>query len=545
MSTKRVIATKKPKFNPAKIFLFIFGRAFWIALLILVEVAVVVGALLIALGVIEYNGFIPPQVVPYIVLALLFIFTFAVVISIVNSKSIPAYKLTWLSIVALLPFLGPTFYILFGGKNTTKRQRKQIDVFINAINRIKRDGDIDAVVQEYDPRGQGVLNLSNYIESETNIPMYAYTKPTYFTNGETAFPVMIEELKKAKHYIFMEYFIIQKGKFWNLILEVLKQKAQEGLDVRVLYDDIGSMGTLPFTFTRKLKKLGIKCCAFNRFKPVLSVRFNNRDHRKILVIDGHTGFTGGINLADEYINEVNRFGYWLDNCIMIKGKAVHGLTSMFLTSWCVSNKSDPAEISDPKYLSTKYLEETTPFEVDGGIQPYGDIPFDDSNVGQRVYVNIANAAQEYLYITTPYLILDDETENALINAARRGVDVHIVTPHIPDKKMVFNVTRSFYGNLIENGVKIHEYTPGFIHEKIFICDGRIATVGTINLDYRSLYLHLENGLLIYGSSVIEDMVADYKQTLEESELITKWKFMQLKKHKKFLWALLRIFSPLM
>ena len=333
----------------------------------------------------------------------------------------------------------------------------------------------------------------------------------------------------------MQYFIIEKGIFWNDILDVLKQKASEGLDVRVIYDDMGCIVTLPNKYYDELKKYGIKACSFNKFVPILTAKLNNRDHRKITVIDGNVGITGGINLADEYINKKVRFGHWKDNGILLKGDAVFNLTNIFLNLWDYIN-------------NTK--EDLNKFKPDikikgsGYVQPYDDSPFDDELVSENICLNMINKAKKYVYITTPYLIIDNELETALCLAAKSGVDVKIITPGIPDKKIVNEVTKAYYNNLLDNDVKIYEYTKGFIHAKTFLVDDEIATVGTVNLDYRSLHLHFECGTLLYKTDSIKDIKKDISETLEISKQITLEDtkiglFRSLKR------AVLRLFAPLM
>ncbi|MEE8808295.1 MAG: phospholipase D-like domain-containing protein [Lactimicrobium sp.] len=300
---------------------------------------------------------------------------------------------------------------------------------------------------------------------------------------------------------------------WDGMMAILKEKAAQGLDVRVMYDDMGSLATLPASYAKQLEQDGIKCVRFNKLNPIIGAVMNHRDHRKIMVIDGTAAFSGGINLADEYINQKVKHGHWKDNCIRIKGEAVWSYTVMFLTNWNALRPTDED--------FTIFKAENKPAETDGYICAYGDSPFDNESTGQNVYVNILNHAKKYVYISTPYLIIDTDMENALILAAKRGVDVRILAPGVPDKKMVWYLTRSFYQNLIEGGVKIYEYTPGFNHAKIFVSDDETATVGTINLDYRSLYLHFENGTYLCGSRKVMDIKDDMLQTFAVSHQMQK------------------------
>ena len=327
---------------------------------------------------------------------------------------------------------------------------------------------------------------------------------------------------------------------WDTILDILKDKAQEGVDVRVMYDDIGSMFTLPRDYARELEAMtGIKCCVFNPFVPILSLRLNNRDHRKIMVIDGKVAFTGGINLADEYINEKVKYGHWKDSAIQVRGEAAWSMTVMFLTLW--------------DYVREKATEDYDAFrppelpeiQAPGFVQPYTDNPLDCEAVGQAVYLNLINKARRYVYITTPYLIVDDSTNTALCIAAKSGVDVRIMTPHIPDKRVVFELTRSHYQPLLEAGVKMYEYTPGFVHAKNFAVDDKYGTVGSINLDYRSLFLHFENGVWLCNDPSIRDIRADFLSTLEQCQSVTLAQCRALPWWRKAVRAVLRVFAPLM
>ena len=335
----------------------------------------------------------------------------------------------------------------------------------------------------------------------------------------------------------MEYFIINKGKMWNQILDILKEKAKQGVDVRVMYDDMGSIAMLPESFPKELEKDGIKCILFNKLSPFSGIIMNNRDHRKMTIIDGHTVFSGGINISDEYINVNSKYGHWKDNGIMIKGEAVWNFTVMFLEMWNAFRNEDK------DYAKYKYEFENK-YSENGFVVPYGESPLDDEITGEDVYLNIINQAKKYVYIYTPYLIIDTDVINSLVLAARRGVDVRIIVPGIPDKKLVYDVTQSYFNALIKGGVKIYTYTPGFIHSKVFISDDEVATVGTINMDYRSLYLHFECGIYMKDTNIIPDVKQDIVSAIEKSHKVT------LKESKcgiiKGMWqAILRVFAPLM
>ena len=422
---------------------------------------------------------------------------------IINKDDASAYKITWLVLIAAVPFVGGVLYVFLGDKKPS--QRLQF-AFLKQIKN-QRIIENDIIEEVADPYIKGQMNYLN----QQRYPTYYGQDLKYFSLGDDAFEPLLESLRK--------------------------EKVKEGVEVRFMYDDVGSLTMLPRHYDRQLEKMGIKSVAFNPFIPVLSLAMNNRDHKKIVVIDGEIGFSGGFNLADEYINQRVKYGHWKDSGLMIHGPAVNSLTKMFLESWNVARNT---EEDYEKY----YVRSHQKFEVDGYVTPYGDSPLDDENVGENVYLNMINQAYDYLYITTPYLILDDNLQTALINAAKRGVDVRIITPGIPDKKIVFRVTRSYYQTLIKHGIRIYEYTPGFIHAKNFLVDDKCATVGTINLDYRSLYLHFENGIYLYNNKILKDIKEDFLATVEKSHEITldevvTGKFMG------WFEAILRVIAPLL
>ena len=450
-----------------------------------------------------------------------------------ESKSL-SKDLPWIIIIMVFPIIGALLYIVIGGNLKKSKILKNINK--SEAAGMKYLVQEKSVKEEIENQNNGKLKyLMNYL----GFPVTKNNDIKYYPFGELAYKDMLEELKQAKKFIFLEYFIIKKGKMWDEILNILEQKASEGIEIRLIYDDMGCISLLPYGYDKILEKKGIKCIAFNQFQPLLSLAMNNRDHRKITVIDGHTGFTGGINLADEYINVKKRFGNWKDTGVMLKGDGVWNLTMMFLEMWN-SNRQTDDDFSI--YKPEVHQLETT--LSDGYVQPYGDSPLDEEVVGENVYLNIINSAKDYVYIFTPYLIIDNEMMTALCLAAKKGVDVRIVTPGIPDKKTVFKLTRSYYPQLINAGVKIYEYTPGFIHAKVFICDDEIATVGTINMDYRSLYLHFECGVYMYKCKCINDIKKDVIDTISRSKEFTKEDIKDGKTSS--LWqAILRVFAPLM
>lgn len=458
------------------------------------------------------------------------------VIAIANGRSKPGYKIAWIILIMLFPIFGGLFYLIFGGKPGKRTRNKMQGIAVKMDEVLTADN----IVSDYDHIEADAARQMVYIYDYANCPGYSNTMTKYLPSGEMKFELLMEELKKAEHYIFLEYFIIAEGKMWDTILEVLVAKARAGVDVRLIYDDIGCILNLPYQYDKYLEELGIKCCIFNPFRPVASPRFNNRDHRKIVVIDGHTGFTGGINLADEYINEYERFGHWKDTAILIKGNAVWSLTVMFLSMWdYLSGWEEDYEQFKPHVHQKEKHEDN-----EGIVQPYMDNPLDDEPIGETVYLNMINRAKDYIYITTPYLVLDNEMMGSLFNAAKQGVDVRIITPHIPDKWYVHEVSRDNYIQLLEAGVRIFEYTPGFIHGKAFVIDDKFGTVGTINLDYRSLYLHFECGVWLYNTSSVMEIKDDFLATQAVSHEIN----LQQARGTLFnriVRGFLRLFAPLM
>ena len=459
----------------------------------------------------------------------------AAALAIVSSQMEPGYKIAWLLVILPFPVFGGIFYLLVGGGHVPRRTRRRMQGILHKSAVALRE---DFKADDLLPLGGDAAGQASYLEQYAACPAYTNTETEYFPLGDLAFPKMLEKLRQAERYIFLEYFIIQPGVFWDTILAVLEEKAAEGVDVRVIYDDMGCMFTLPRDYDQQLAAKGIQCRVFNRFVPVMSLRLNNRDHRKLMIIDGQVGFTGGINLADEYINQRRRFGHWKDSAILLDGDAVWSMTVMFLTMWDHIASWD--EDLDPFRPPAAPVRPWT-----GYVQPYTDTPLDLETVGQAVYLNMIAKAKNYIYITTPYLIIDVATSTALCNAAKSGVDVRIITPHIPDKRYVFEVTRAHYPPLLEAGVRIYEYTPGFIHAKNFVVDDRFATVGTVNLDYRSLFLHFENGVWLCEAPCIQDIRADFEQTLQVCEPITLRRFKHLNILLQLYRSILRVFAPLM
>ena len=462
----------------------------------------------------------------------------ALVIYIIGRTDNPSYKLAWAIPILLLPIFGGFLYLIFGGSKARKRLRKRIEKSLKNVDKYYDDN--EDIIKEIEGIDKSASNIIRYTKNSSGYPIYKNTSSKYFSSGEEFFPVFLEELEKANHFIFMEYFIIGEGLMWDSILEILKRKVSEGVDVRLIYDDFGCARTLPNNYSKKLESFGIMVHVFNQVMPVLSSVLNNRDHRKITVIDGKTAFTGGLNLADEYINEIERFGYWKDSAVILKGDAVWSFTTMFLKMWSVI---DNRTIDYDKYLPFKPVNNV---ELnDGYVQVYGDSPYDGELIGESIYMSILNRAKDYVYIYTPYLIIDNEVLTSLTIAAKSGIDVRLVTPHIEDKWYVHIITKSYYAQLIEAGVKVYEYTPGFVHSKVFLSDDEIATVGTINLDYRSLYLHFECGTYLYKTESIKDIKKDFEETFKSCRRITLEDTKKIKWSNRFLRAIIRLVAPLL
>lgn len=469
-----------------------------------------------------------------------------VMIYIINDKSNPAYKIAWFIPVVLLPVFGGVLYLfvkLNFGAVAPKRILNKI------LAKTKKYTNTEPEVRENIRKEVPAFSkIANYIETIGGYPAWQNTAVTYFPLGDDTPKTLIEELKAAKEYIFLEYFIIGEGIFWNQILEVLEEKAKEGLDVRVMYDDFGCLAFLPRKYHMLLKEKGIRCRKYARLTPFLSTHLNNRDHRKMIVIDGKTAFSGGINLADEYINAYEKYGHWKDNGFLIKGDAVYNYTLMFLQMWNVNSGSGEEDYK--KYLAfgpvtaqNRMDKKQEPSE--GYVIPYGDGPHQLEDVAKNVYMDILAGTKEYVYIMTPYLILDYEMQQSLEHAAKCGADVRIIMPHIPDKRVVFYIGRTYYPQLISSGVKIYEYTPGFVHSKTFLSDDELATVGTINLDFRSLYLHYECGALFYKTEALEKIKEDFINTFDKCQPITLADYYGFPLWQRIVGRVLRVFGPLL
>lgn len=460
-----------------------------------------------------------------------------VVLYIINKEDNPSYKLAWIVPILAFPLLGGILYVAMGDKKPARKMRKKLELVEELTNcMLYQYPNVQDKLRENPSKVNGQLN---YLQKSVGYPVYQNTKTEYYSIGEEYYKALLDALKEAKHFIFMEFFIVEEGIMWNSILEILEQKAAEGLDVRLMYDDVGCVSILPYQYYKKLEEKGIKAIAINPFRPIFSVAMNNRDHRKIAVIDGNKAFTGGINLADEYINRKVRFGHWKDTGISLYGDAVWSMTLMFLQMW---NANRP---TDTDYVQFRpRVQHLDSNECKGFVLPYGDSPLDSESTGENVYLNIINMANDYVYIFTPYLIIDNEMLTALSLAAKRGVDVRIVTPGIPDKKIVYKLTQSYYPALIQAGVKVYQYSKGFVHAKCVVSDDEVATVGTINFDYRSLYLHFENGVYLYRTDSVMKVKEDFLETFPECEEIYRG-YLKHSLPRDVFRAILRLFAPMM
>lgn len=459
--------------------------------------------------------------------------SFLIVIWIVAKEENPSYKLAWVVLVLALPLFGGLLYLLFGNKSMPRKFIQNIAEMELRAGAMASGGGGDLALRKTYPR---LASLSGYIVNTTGFLPWDSTSCEYFALGDQMWPAMLRELEEARDFIFMEYFIVDDGEMWRSIYAIMKRKAAQGLDVRLLYDDIGCIHTLPGHFARDLEKDGIRCLIFNPCKPHLNSMMNYRDHRKIMVIDGKAAFCGGVNIADEYINTFEKHGHWKDTGVLIKGRAVWNFTAMFLALWNFTKETDLC-------YSRFFPHYACP--GDGFVQPFGDSPLDRINVCEDSYRQIITRAQRYVYIATPYLILDNEMVTALQTAARSGVDVRILTPKIPDKWFVHQCTQSFYQTLLDCGVRIFEYTKGFVHAKMYVSDDDVAVVGTANMDFRSFYLHFECGICFYGGKIIHDVKEDILKTLAQSSEVP-WNYNRhVALWKRLMRSVLRLFAPLM
>ena len=469
-------------------------------------------------------------------LALSITFSAFMSLYLLNTDTDPTAKITWLLVIALLPVVGAPLYCYTRSNLGVRLLKKRLKFLMETTeDSIPQNDEVFRKLKEESP---STAALAHYLRRSGCFPVYDNTAVKYFPLGEDKWVELLRQLEQAEHFIFMEYFIIDEGLMWGRVLEILANKAAQGVDVRVMYDGTCEFSTLPHDYPRRLQELGIKCKMFAPMSPFVSTHYNYRDHRKICVIDGNTAFTGGVNLADEYINRRVRFGHWKDTAIMLKGEAVRSFTLLFLQMW---NVDEPVPEIDPFLKYPCRPQE----QAKGYVLPYGDCPLDSYKVGEQVYMDILNRARDYVYIMSPYLILDGEMETALKFAAERGVDVRLVLPGIPDKKTPWALAKTHYASLLSSGVKIYEYTPGFVHAKVFVSDDIKAVVGTINLDYRSLYHHFECAAYMYGTDCIGDIKADVEATIARSATVPGDFMRREKLSIRLLGFLMKALAPLM
>ena len=541
--SKKTVAKKK-------FFKMVFSRAGIFVILILIQLLVFLG---IPYYLKEYATFI------YSAMSVMEI---VVLVYIINTEGNPAFKMTWMLCVMALPVIGTVFYIYVHLQLETRFVQNRL-----AALRMETEPYMDQdekVTEALWASKSANAQLSYYLSHQLGFPTYRNTEVEYFPVGEDKFASMIKELEKAEKFIFMEYFIVEEGIMWDTILEILKRKVNEGVEVRFMYDGMCAFDLLPYSYPKKLQKFGIKCKMSNKIRPFVSTIQNNRDHRKITVIDGKIGFTGGYNLADEYFNITHPYGYWKDTGVRLEGDAVRSLTVMFLEMWNAIKGTDtdytpyflqdgaqPHEaglagsVADRDVGAAQSDANIAADSASGFVQPYADSPLDGEPVGENVYMGVVKAASEYVYFTTPYLIISDEMSRELCLAAKRGVDVRIVTPGIPDKKLVYRVTRSYYAQLASAGVRIFEYTPGFLHAKQCVSDDVTATVGTINLDYRSLYFHFENGVFLHRCEAVRKVREDFEDIFPVCREVTEQYAKKQSAAMKFGQCVLRLIAPLL
>ncbi len=458
----------------------------------------------------------------------------ATVVFIFNRRGNPDHKIAWIIFILIFPVFGIAVYALWGGGRVMPHIKKKMRVCqSHYLPFLKNDEAVKERLRYYDMLHS---RQADYLVNESGYPLYDKTSTEYLSPGEKLLPRLLEELEKAEKYIYIEFFILAEGEMWDSVHEILKRKAKEGKEVKIIFDDFGSIKRQRKGFISKLKAEGISVSVFNPINPIMNIFMNNRNHRKIVVIDGKTAMTGGVNIGDEYINAEERFGYWLDSAVIIKGKAVRSFLVMFCTMW---------EFTTGKPINIKARLSEYEADDDGFVIPYCDDPLNDKNPAEGIYMQILNTAQKYVYIATPYLIIDNAMKTLLCMAAKSGIDVRIVTPFIPDKWYVHPATQYNYLELLEAGVKIYEYTPGFIHSKLFVSDDKIATVGSINMDYRSFVFHFECGAWICDNSTVLDIKDHFAEIFSQSKeiKIEEWKKRPIRKRLKQ--AILHLFSPFM
>ncbi len=506
-----------------------------IILMFLFSFALIAGAIYVALYL--FNYYLPDYTVYlyYTLVGLAWLIEVMAVLHVVNRDMLPESKLPWILCIVALNVLGVAIYIVFSHNRPTRFQhRRYMILYRHSQPFLKRSFSKEYLEETLKSRAD--VSEALLLSSPAAVA-YGNTKTKYFPSGESFYEALLQDLERAEKYIFLEFFIIAKGEMWSGVLDVLRRKVQEGVEVRVMYDDIGSVSRVHVRYCKTLRKMGIQCVKFNPFVPVITNVHNFRDHRKIVIIDGKIAYTGGINLGDEYINKTHLYGHWKDSAIRLEGEGVKNFILLFLAMYDLQIKKEED--------FAKYIPEYEKYEDEGIVQAFGSgpRPMYERQIAEDVFINILGGAKEYVYITTPYLIIDYRMREALCLAAQRGVDVRIVTPKIPDKKIIFALTRSNYMALIKAGVKIYEYSPGFIHAKNFLCDGEVGVVGTVNLDYRSFVHHYEDAVLMFRTKALEEIRRDFDELFEISELQTKE---SAKRNIIFRWILeiAKVFAPL-
>ena len=462
------------------------------------------------------------------------IFCLVVVLKLYSKDVNVAMKLPWIMLIMAFPVMGLTMMLLFDVLGDLGKIGKKLKTVRDGLKPYLQQK--NSVLERMGAQDLSAANQSRYLWKQEGWPVYENTVVKYYPEAAEAFYDMKLDLEKAEKFIFMEYFILENGAAFGEIREILERKAKQGVEVRLMYDDIGSVGHTNMAFAKQLNNAGIRCTPFNPAVPVLNLFMNHRDHRKITVIDGKVGYTGGYNLANEYFGYTKPYGHWKDTGIRLEGEAVRSLTAGFLELWSVVNKS--------KENNAPYLGVCHSVAARGYVQPFTDDPLDEERVAENVYLNLIAHARKTLYFMTPYLIITDEMGRALRLAAKRGVDVRIITPGVPDKKTVYAMTRSYYAGLVSQGVRIFEYEPGFCHAKQCICDGEIASIGTSNLDYRSLYHHFENDVVLYDCDAVAEMAEDFEKTFPQCREVTE-KYASGRGAVLRMWqCMLRLFAPL-
>ena len=516
------MSNNKRKFLPN-----VFRGRVIVAVLILIQIAVLVVSAIIGA---KYSNYIATS---------LNLISFLISLRVIMSRTNDAYKLIWIYLILAFPVFGGLLYLVFSIQGSMKLMEPymtQIEEKTTIISDESKEL-VASAVNNFPAQ----KTLIGYLSDSAGFPICSSTDTKYYPTGEDFYPDLLSALQSAEKYIFLEYFIIGEGKMWDSVLRILEEKAAAGVKVRILYDDFGCIFLLPKNYPELMAKKGIECRAFNRFRPLLTGLQNNRDHRKICSVDGKIAFTGGINIADEYINEVEKYGKWKDSAVKLTGDGAWPLTAFFLKMWMLT-APDPESADEDIGI---YMPNNQDRLInDGYVQPYCDSPLDTHHISEHIYMRLIHGAKKYLYICTPYLIIDDSMLNSLTLAAKSGVDVRIITPHKWDKKMVHITTRSYYSDLIKGGVRIYEYTPGFMHSKLFVSDDEVASVGTVNLDFRSLYLHFECGTLLYGSKAVSEAKEDFLATLDECAEI-RAEDCKVNVIMRFINSIMRLVAPLL